>query len=76
MAQEQALIPVIGVSRENYEILARIADDFNMSIKEVADQMIQQGLKFSSFRVYRTNGKGQKDLFSTTESVKHQGATV
>jgi myo-inositol catabolism protein IolC len=45
-------IPIIGVSRENYDILSRIANDFDMSIKDVADQMIQQGVKCSSFRQY------------------------
>lgn len=76
MTQDNRDIPLIGVSRQNYETLSRIADDFDMSIKDVADSMILQGLKWSSFRVYVTKGKHQERLGDIASIGKQQGATA
>lgn len=57
---QETVFPVIGVSKETYDILNRIAEDFDISIKDVADQMIMQGLKWSSFRRYATSGSAKE----------------
>jgi len=72
MAQENTNVPVIGVSRENYDILNRIAADYDVTIKEVADGLLQKGLKFSSFRLYATKGsvEAQKTYATMTSTDK------
>ena len=70
MAQEHTNVPVIGVSRENYDILNRIAADYDVTIKEVADGLLKKGIRFSSFRLYATTGsvEAQKSYASLTST--------
>ena len=42
----------IPVSSEDYYILRRISEDYGISVDELAQEFMHQGLKFSSFRQY------------------------
>ena len=52
MSSDIVHVPLVGLSRKSYDILSRIADENNLSIRDLADEMIELGLKSSKFHPY------------------------
>ena len=48
----EKMIPVIAVSRENYDILNRIAQDYDITMRDAANELINIGLKHSKYQLY------------------------
>jgi hypothetical protein len=52
MSDMEKMIPVIAVSRENYDILNRIAQDYDITMRDAANELIKIGLKHSKYQLY------------------------
>lgn len=48
------LIYVAMISKEHYEILNRIAEESDVSVKDIIADVIDRGLKSSKYRKYAT----------------------
>jgi len=52
MSDMEKIIPVIGISLENYNILTRIAQDYDVTMRDAANELIKIGLKHSKYQLY------------------------
>lgn len=53
-------IAVVAISKEHYEILNRIAEENDVSVRDVVTDVIDRGLKSSKYRQYATKSSSEK----------------